>query len=105
MSTLLDLSVRLADLLAAPTPSPSPSYGQGLGADEISPGLLGFIPVFLIALACVGLFWSFTKHMRIASVRAARVEAEEAAAREQGAARVDGTDAPAASPEDEPRER
>ena len=59
----------------APTPSPPPQF-EGF---EVSPGLLGFIPPFLIALACVGLFLSLTHQLRKVTVRQAAIDAAEAA--------------------------
>ncbi len=67
-----------------PSPSPSPAPSGGFEAWEVSPGLIGFIPVFLIALACVGLFLSLTKQMRRVAVRQAQQDADDAAAAAQG---------------------
>jgi hypothetical protein len=57
-----------AHLTVATTATPSPSPEDGLRRDldpsEVSPGLLGFVPVFLIALACIGLFLSFSSKIR-----------------------------------------
>jgi hypothetical protein len=58
----------------SPTPSPSPESFSPL---EVSPGLAGFIPVFLIALACIVLFLSLTRHLRRVTVRQAQLDAEE----------------------------
>lgn len=88
----VDVRVDLAALPAAPAaaglvaevgePSPSPTQGPagGFEAWEVSPGLLGFVPVFLIALACVGLFLSLTRQMRRVTVRQAQRDADDAAA-------------------------
>lgn len=64
----------------SPSPSPSPDEQQGLDPVDVSPGLLGFLPVFLIALVCVGLFLSLTSKLRKVNRRQARLDAEEAAA-------------------------
>jgi hypothetical protein len=37
---------------------------QGPNTDDVSPGLLGFLTVFLLALATVVLVRSMTKHLR-----------------------------------------
>lgn len=65
--------------VAEPTPDPTRAPAGGFEAWEVSPGLIGFIPVFLIALACVGLFLSLTKQMRRVDVRQAQQDAEDAA--------------------------
>ena len=65
---------------ATPAPSPSPSLRGNLEPGDVSPGLLGFLPVFLIALACIGLFLSLTSKLRKVNRRQAQLDAEEAAA-------------------------
>ena len=60
--------------VAQPSPSPSPESFSPL---EVSPGLAGFIPVFLIALACIVLFLSLTRHLRRVTVRQAELDAAE----------------------------
>jgi hypothetical protein len=67
--------------VAQPTPTPT-TPGGDLQPFDVSPGLLGFIPPFLIAVACVGLFLSLTRHLRRVAVRQAQMEAAEAADRE-----------------------
>jgi hypothetical protein len=67
-----------------PTPAPTQAPAGGFEAWEVSPGLIGFVPVFLIALACVGLFLSLTRQMRRVAVRQALRDAEEAAERRPG---------------------
>ena len=59
---------------ASPTPSPTQESFSPL---EVSPGLAGFIPVFLIALACIVLFLSLTRHLRRVTVRQAELDAAE----------------------------
>ncbi|MCK9794934.1 hypothetical protein M1843_14375 [Isoptericola sp. 4D.3] len=49
-------------LAAAPSPSPSPT--QGPTELEVTPGLAGFVATFAVALACVLLFLSLTRHLR-----------------------------------------
>ncbi|NMR19841.1 hypothetical protein [Cellulomonas fimi] len=71
----LDLALHDAALLSvaaeqtvATTATPSPTPEDGLRRDldpqEVSPGLVGFVPVFLIALACIGLFLSLASKIR-----------------------------------------
>jgi len=60
----------LPALAAAPSPSPSPT--QGPTELEVTPGLAGFVATFAVALACVLLFLSLTRHLR-----RARANAEE----------------------------
>jgi hypothetical protein len=52
----------LPALAAAPTPSPSPS--QGPSELQVTPGLAGFVATFAVAVACVLLFLSLTRHLR-----------------------------------------
>ncbi|MEL7976828.1 hypothetical protein AAG589_13280 [Isoptericola sp. F-RaC21] len=51
-----------AVLAAAPSPSPSPS--QGPTELQVTPGLAGFVATFAVAVACVLLFLSLTRHLR-----------------------------------------
>lgn len=57
------------------TPTPTPTPDGSFESWEVSPGLAGFIPVFLIAVACIGLFLSFTRQMRRVAVRQAQRDA------------------------------
>ncbi|MCA5892815.1 hypothetical protein LEP48_05530 [Isoptericola sp. NEAU-Y5] len=54
-----------AVLAAGTTPSPSPS--QGPSELEVTPGLEGFVATFAVAVACVLLFLSLTRHLRRAT--------------------------------------
>ena len=48
-------------------PSPNPTEGQlrpGLEAWQVSPGLIGFLVTFALAVACVLLFLNMSKHLR-----------------------------------------
>jgi len=62
------MSPLIAGALAAATePSPNPTEGQlrpGLQTWEVSPGLIGFVITFALALACVVLFLNMSKHLR-----------------------------------------
>jgi len=74
---------------ATATPSPSPALPGNLEPGDISPGLIGFLPVFLIALACIGLFLSLTSKLRGVNRRQAQIDAEEAAAAASGTSATD----------------
>ncbi|RPF20053.1 hypothetical protein [Myceligenerans xiligouense] len=52
---------------AASAPSPDPTEGvlrPGLEETDITPGLVGFLVTFAVAVACVFLFLSLTRHLR-----------------------------------------
>jgi len=85
-------SVAWTTATATPAPSPSPSLSGNLEPGDISPGLIGFLPVFLIALACIGLFLSLTNKLRGVNRRQAQIDAEEAAAAASGASADDAPD-------------
>jgi hypothetical protein len=54
-------------LAAATDPSPNPTEGQlrpDLETWQVSPGLIGFVITFALALACVVLFLNMSKHLR-----------------------------------------
>jgi hypothetical protein len=57
-------------LLVAPAPSPSPTDVNIDGSPVGSPGFLGFVFTFLLAVALVFLFLSLTKQMRKVDRRA-----------------------------------
>jgi len=65
---------------ATPSPAPTSNLQQGINPGDVSPGLLGFLPVFVIALACIGLFLSLTSKLRKVNRRQERLDAQEAAA-------------------------
>ncbi|MBO9553315.1 hypothetical protein [Cellulomonas sp.] len=56
--------------LALAAPSPSPSGVEITDAAKGSPGFIGFVVTFLLALAAVGLFLSLTKQLRVVDRRA-----------------------------------
>jgi hypothetical protein len=54
-------------LALATDPSPNPTEGTlrpGLEEWQVSPGLIGFVVTFVLALACVALFLNLSKHLR-----------------------------------------
>ncbi|MDQ1513737.1 MAG: hypothetical protein QOC59_1579 [Microbacteriaceae bacterium] len=59
-------------LFAAPTPSPSPSFNP----DVVTPGVAGFITVFLIAVVTVLLILDMTRRIRRARYRGELAERE-----------------------------
>jgi hypothetical protein len=74
-------SAPLAGAVArAVAPSPTPNQQPELDPASVSPGLLGFLPVFAIALVSIGLFLSLTAKVRKVNRRQARLDADEAAA-------------------------
>jgi hypothetical protein len=74
-------------LLATSTPSPGPSPVIAPDPDRVTPGVAGFLVMFLLALATVVLLRSMTKHLR-----KVRYSPDPAAADD---APPPGTDAPA----------
>jgi hypothetical protein len=54
-------------LALAADPSPNPTENQlrpGLEEWQVSPGLIGFLVTFVLAVACVLLFLNMSKHLR-----------------------------------------
>ncbi|MET0788973.1 MAG: hypothetical protein ABWY33_07010 [Cellulomonas sp.] len=60
-------------MLAVPAPSPSPSDVNIDGSPVGSPGFLGFVFTFLLAVALVFLFLSLTKQLRVVDRRAKKL--------------------------------
>ncbi len=61
----------------APTPTPSPTGVSITPGQGGSPGFLGFVFTFLLAVAAVVLFLSLTKQLRIVDRRAKRRELDD----------------------------
>lgn len=96
-------------LLTAVVGTQQPEIREGVDPEDVSPGLLGFLVIFAVALACIPLFRSMTSKLRRVDHRA-RLEAEvEGEASDHhavedpgdGAAAPDGT-APGPLPPDGP---
>lgn len=58
---------------------------DGFDPNDVSPGVLGFLVIFVAALACIPLFWSMTAKLRKVD-RKARLEEEAAAPADPAAA-------------------
>lgn len=90
---------------SAAEPSPSPSTVEIPPEDQTSPGLLGFLVTFAVAVAVIALAFSLVRHLRVVERNARRLEEEDAAtAPGDAATAVSGTAAPgtaAASPDGE----
>lgn len=79
-----------AMLVLAVSPSPSPTSAAA-GSQAGSPGILGFIVTFAVALAAIGLFFGLTRQLRRMEHRAEQMGLE-------GRRRVDGPWPGAAEP-------
>ncbi|SKC36666.1 hypothetical protein [Krasilnikoviella flava] len=90
----------LPALAAAPSPSPSPS--QGPDELQVTPGLAGFVATFAVAVACVLLFLSLTRHLRRAQHNAEEQGIPLQEPKHLGFRRPDDD---AASPESRPDDR
>jgi hypothetical protein len=65
---------------AEPSPSPSPSVLEIPAEDQTSPGFLGFIVTFAVAVVVILLAFSLVRHLRVAEHNARRLEAEQGGA-------------------------
>ena len=84
------LVARLAHLVvpgAVPGATPAPAPVETLDPLSVTPGVLGFLVIFAVVLACIPLFLSMTGKLRKVEHRA----------RQQEATSADGTPAPAGS--------
>ncbi|WP_449386462.1 hypothetical protein [Cellulomonas soli] len=89
--------------VASAAPSPSPSDVVVTGSSAGSPGFLGFVFTFALAVACVGLFLSLTKQLRVVDRRARQREEEGVESPEDRAAEDESGDASAAVDDAGPR--
>jgi hypothetical protein len=80
MTYLTDRALHAGVWLTNVTPSPSPSFGAYTGDEDlVTPGVIGFIITFLIAVATVLLVLDMTKRVRRTRYREeirAKLEAE-----------------------------
>lgn len=78
---LLDgLAVQVAGWSAVPGATPEPSPGvDTLDPNAVTPGVLGFLVIFAVVLACIPLFLSMTGKLRRVEHRA-RLEGDDAGA-------------------------
>jgi hypothetical protein len=76
-----------------PSPSPSPSVQEIPPADQTSPGLIGFLVTFGVAIAVMLLGYSLVRKLRRVERRGRQLEAEERAAAES--ARQESSGGPA----------
>lgn len=77
------MSALTALVLAVPAPSPSPVVESTSGG---SPGFIGFVVTFALALAAAGLFLSLTRHLRRVDRRAQQLGADDEHAADSSAA-------------------
>lgn len=73
------MSAVLVRVVAA-TPSPSPSDVELTTPGGGSPGFIGFVVTFLLAVAAIGLFLSLTRHLRVVDRRAKQLGLDDDAA-------------------------
>lgn len=82
----------------SPSPSPTDVLRGDLNAYDVTPGLIGFLAIFFIAVVCV-LGW-FSMNRRVRRLRfAERAEAARATEAPDGAAAAERTVGDAARPE------
>ncbi|WP_053071634.1 hypothetical protein [Cellulomonas sp. A375-1] len=77
------MSALTALVLAVPAPSPSPVVESTSGG---SPGFIGFVVTFALALAAAGLFLSLTRHLRRVDRRAQQLGVDDEHAADSSAA-------------------
>lgn len=81
---------------ASPAPSPSPTTVEIPPEDLTSPGLLGFLVTFGVAIALVFLARSFVRHLRVVESRSRELEDDGAGAVDPDADARLGTPTPGA---------
>ncbi len=80
-------------LVLAATPTPSPTVESTSGG---SPGFIGFVVTFALAVAAAGLFLSLTRHLRRVDRRAKELRVDDEGADLADATGDAASDAPAA---------
>jgi hypothetical protein len=93
---IADSLLRASAWLAA-TPTPTPSGGPS--EDQVTPGVVGFVITFLVAVAVVLLVLDMMRRIRRVRYReeiAAKLDAEQKLAAEQNGAEQNGAAGPAA---------
>lgn len=96
----MSIDTLLLAAVGAATPSPSPTGVEVPPADVTSPGLIGFLVMFGLALVCVVLFLSLTKQLRLVSHRAARIDREAGPENGDGDEDTDGAGTQGTAPRD-----
>ncbi|MDC7120016.1 hypothetical protein OMK64_00520 [Cellulomonas fimi] len=96
------MSAVVARVLAA-TPSPSPSDVELTAPGGGSPGFIGFVVTFLLAVAAIGLFLSLTKQLRIVDRRAKQLGLDDDGDQGGTAAGAEGGPDGTTDPSDGPR--
>ena len=80
---------------STPSPSPTDVLRPDLDANDVTPGTVGFLVTFLVAVAAVGVWFSMNRKIR-------RLSYEERAARDGSAQPSDRPDEGPAGPTDVP---
>jgi len=90
-------------LTVTPSPYPSPSGVAVTAQTGGSPGFLGFVFTFLLAVAVVLLFLSLTKHLRIVDRRAKQQGLDDDGGDASGTDPTDGSAVDVPTPRNAPR--
>lgn len=77
--SLVALALGVTGSVVAAVPSPSPTPVEASLELTATPGLAGFLVVFAIAIASIGLFLSLTRHLRVVDRRARQRDELDAA--------------------------
>ncbi|MBO1751941.1 hypothetical protein J4G33_09010 [Actinotalea sp. BY-33] len=105
MSLLHEVVVHTGVGVLALSPA-EPELREGLNPEAVTPGLLGFLVIFLAVLVCIPLFLSMTGKLRRVEHRRRREDTEEGAGSEPDqpgspdAARAPGASSPSSTPSD-----
>ncbi|WP_250447361.1 hypothetical protein [Actinotalea sp. C106] len=105
MSLLDEVVVRTGAAVLALSPA-EPELREGLDPESVTPGLLGFMVIFLAVLVCIPLFLSMTGKLRRVEHRRRREDTEQEPGSgpdepgPPGAAPARGTASPSSPPSD-----